>query len=254
MMPHSRLQTSSNPAQTLPGLTQSRKRSATALLPSEEIATWVFPFSSGRADAAFIASLHAPRRRKTEHSSPALAWQGYRLQSSGSSTQLQDLDSECSADAGSPLSDDASVQAFQDSAASALRPAQALEPDEDSTPSQFPACQPSKLEAASAQSSGTCVKGGGSPGSEPGSDAWQAIGSGLRQHRRILQLQNQSNGGVVEPSLQQVAAFQHPLSYSSPRIAGSGRPHANIVCDVKFSADGEYIATAGVDKQVRLTT
>ena len=53
--------------------------------------------------------------------------------------------------------------------------------------------------------------------------------------------------GGSAPTLHEVAAYQHPRLPSRGR-----RAHADIVCDVQFSAGGDLIATAGVGKQVSL--
>lgn len=216
---------------------------------------------SGGADAAFAAGLRVPRRWKAVDSCFAAAaaaqQQGFILhRSAGSSTQLEELGREpadvtAAGAQPSAFSDPAlaAASAQNDAAASGRPQFMSDEGEEGATPlpPHPPACllQPPE----SAQSSATWLPAlDESPGSEP--EVWQLRGVAARLQLRVRVAAEQRDPAAAKPSLREVAAFQHPLAEGSGRESSRCRPHADIVCDVKFCPDGELIATAGVGKQV----
>lgn len=208
------------------------------------------PRSSG-ADAAFISSLHAPRRQKVgDGRTPAAAARSRAAtlrRSAGSSTQLAELGRQPSAEiAAHDVSGAADVPACSSPAAGgrqwsggdAIPPAPAP-----------PACLLRGLQVSSGHSSSTSLWAGeDSPSSEP--EFWQPD-SAARWQQPGGAAHEMGGAAVGSPSLRQVAIFEHPQQESWRSATGSRRPHADIVCDVKFSPDGALIATAGVGKQIR---
>lgn len=227
--------------------------------------------SSG-ADAAFLASLRVPRRWKAAEScfapaaataaaaaaaatAAAVAPQPFTLhRSAGSSTQLEELGREPTA--GTAAGAQLQGSAFADPALTAAGPqgdaaacdGPQLASEEEGTPPLPPSCLLQRHE--SAQSSVTWLPAlEDSPSSEP--EVGQLRGVAARLQLRVRSAAQQHEHPVAKPSLREVAAFQHPLAEGSRRGSSPCRPHADIVCDVKFSPDGELIATAGVGKQIR---
>lgn len=236
-----------------------------------------FSATSSGADAAFVTSVRRPRWRKAVVSCVAAATtaaaaasagaaaaamltpQASALhRSAGSSTQLEELGREPPASTSVEQSSVASDPALRGHLSAECRQSnvtvsdciQCLPLAESTTPlpQPLPGCLLQRHE--SAQSSASWLPAAeDSPGCE-----LSEIGPS-RGVAACLQLVTRNSAQrrdavVAKPLLREVAAFQHPVAEGGSRQSPTRRPHADIVCDVKFSLDGELIATAGVGKQV----
>lgn len=243
------------------GTQRCRKRTADFASCSKDSSGGALPVGARIADAASVASLPAPRRRKSADSvfaaaaaapsavaQPSGAPQRCTLhRSEGSSTKLEELCWELPACTSAFA--DASPRPSPTAAGSPGSPhagdrSQLAPPENETT--RLPACLLHRRE--SAQSSATWLS---TP--EPQSRSSECEAGPLRGVAARLQLRVRSAAalpGPERPLLREVAVFQHPRAEGCRSRSPPCRPHADIVCDVKFSLDGELIATAGVGKQV----